>query len=156
MKDFNRKDYVQCFEMVELTIPAGVALGQAVSFNTIPQLRNQLDQTVLIQNIEVFPVTSYGASQVTAALAGMPVAEIPKTVLTLYVNGWESIKSIPLAKLAHIQDGTPSPFQQAMSFFDNLQNVDWDKSYVRFNAAAAGTPYVIPFGISYLKLLRRN
>jgi hypothetical protein len=141
------------YELVELTIPAGVAAGSRVAFNTIPQLRNQANQTITIQDIAVYPDTSYGHSQVTPTVVGFPVAEIPKGVLVLYVNGEESIKMIPLAELIHINDAA-NPFQQNWYPFNDLENVDWDKSYVQFNAAAAGNPYIIPFGIRYMRFMK--
>lgn len=143
---------IKRYELVELTIPAA-ATGR-VAFNTIPQLRNQADQRITIVDVEVFPITSYGASQNTNTIPGMAATEIPKAVLVLYVNGEESIKMIPLAKLLHIQDTTPIPFQQQLQGFANLENVDWSKSYVQFNAAAAGATYVIPFGVTYLRFQR--
>jgi hypothetical protein len=63
--------------------------------------------------------------------------------------------TFPLAMLNNIQDGV-TPFQWGEIEFDDLQKVDWTKSYFQFNAAAAGTPYVIPLGITYLKLNSNN
>lgn len=138
-----------------MTIPANTQ-GR-VSFNTIPQLRNQANQIITVQCIEVFTDNSYAHSQVTNTIVGMPAAELPKAVLTLYVNGEESIKMIPLAKLQHISsDGAAStPFQWQVQWFDDLTNVNWDQSYVQFNAASSGTQYVIPFGITYLRFLEQ-
>lgn len=143
------------FELVELTVPVGIAAGNRVPFNTIPQLRNQANQTITIKDIATYLVTSYGHSQVNNTVAGMPAAELPKCVLVLYVNGEESIKMIPLAELLHVNDAT-NPFQENWYPFDDLTNVDWDKSYVQFNAAAAGTPYVIPFGIRYIRFMKNT
>lgn len=143
---------IKRWELVELTVPAS-ATGR-VNFNTIPQLRNQSDQRIVIQNVEVFPITSYAASQNNSAVPGMPATEVPKAVLVLYVNGEESIKMIPLAKLIHVQDATPIPYSEQIQVLADLENVDWSKSYVQFNAAAAAATYVIPFGVSYLRFQR--
>lgn len=142
---------IKRWELVELTVPNGT-LGR-VTFNTIPQLRNQPDQIIVINDIDVFPETSYGNSQQTSTLPGLPGADIPKAVLVLYVNGEESIKMIPLAKLIHVNDFT-NPYQENIFGFDGLTNVDFDKSYVQFSTASAGGPYVIPFGVTYIRLVK--
>lgn len=144
MKDLKR------FEMVELPVTANNA-GR-FSFNAIPQLRNQADQQIIIQAITVFTVSTYTNSQNNNAVPGIALAEVPKVALVLYVNGEESVRLIPLALLITIQDFA-SVNQQVPYAFQNLQNVDFEKSYVQFNAAAAGTPYVIPFGIHYDRLV---
>lgn len=142
---------IKMFEIVELTIDANNP-GRFY-FQTQPQLRNQSDQIIIIRGIQLYMLPAYAASQVTNTVAGMPATEAVKAVLTLYVNGEESIKSIPLPQLYNIND-LASPFQQEIQTFADLQNVDFAKSYVQFSTAAAGTPYVIPFGISYIRMKR--
>lgn len=140
--------------MVELTI----SQNQPGRFNfvTQPQLRNQPDQIIIIKGIEVFQDTIYSFSQVTSTVPGAALAELIKAVLVLYVDGEETIKMIPLPMLVHTQNtNQPSVFQQEIQTFADLQNVAWEKSYVQFSVAAAGTPYVIPFGVTYLRM-RRN
>jgi hypothetical protein len=144
-------EQVKRFELVELLVPAST-FGR-VTFQTIPQLRNQPDQIIQITSIKVYPVTSYSNSQQTGTLPGMPVAEIPKGVLVLYVNGEESIKMIPLSQMIAINDFS-SPFQQELFGFDQLKNVDFDKSYVQFSSATVANAYVIPFGISYIRFVK--
>ena len=141
---------IKRFELVELTVPAN-ATGR-VTFNTIPQLRNQSNQNIYIKRIAVFLDTVYAFSQTTNSIPGMAAAELPKAVLVLYVNGEESVHMIPLAQLNHINDAA-SPFQQDAIEFDDLTNVDFDKSYVQFNQPAAAAQYVIPFGITYLRII---
>ncbi len=138
------------YELVELLVPVGA--GNRVSFTDIPQLRTQQDQEIFVRDIELFLVTVYSASQTNPGIPGMPVAEMPKAVLCLYVMGEERIHFIPLVKLNHIQDAVPNSFQQWPNSFDDLAKVDWAKSYVQFSAVPAGTPYVIPLGVTYLKL----
>ena len=142
---------IKRWELVELKVPAS-SLGR-VTFDTIPQLRNQPDQIIVIKDIDVFTLPVYANSQQTNSIPGMPNADIPKAVLVLYVNGEESIKMIPLAKLIHIEDGT-NPFQQELFGFEGLANVDFDKSYVQFASASTAALYVIPFGISYIRLVK--
>jgi len=144
---------IKRYEMVELTVSA----NQPGRFNfvTQPQLRNQPDQIIVVKGIQVFPDTVYSNSQTSAAVVGVPVAELPKAVLVLYVDGEESLHMIPLAQLINVNDtNNPSIFQQEIQQFADLKNVAWEKSYVQFSVAAAGTPYVIPFGISYIRMMR--
>lgn len=144
---------VKRFELVELLVPA-LSTGR-INFNTIPQLRNQANQIIVVKNIEVFAADTYANSQVTNTIAGMPITEIPKACLTLYVNGEESTHLMPLARLVHsINQTSPTPSQLWVEGFDDLSNVDFDKSYVQFNAASAAAQYVIPFGITYLRYMQ--
>jgi len=140
-------DKIKMFEIVELTINANQ--NGRFYFETQPQLRNQADQIIIIRGIQLYYVTAYANSQVTNTVPGVAATEVIKATLTLYVNGEESIKNIPLPQLNNINT---NPFQQEIQNFADLQNVDWAKSYVQFAAAAAGSPYIIPFGITYVRL----
>jgi hypothetical protein len=143
------------FELVELTVPANAPAGSRASFNTIPQLRNQANQRIIVTDICVYPDTSYAFSQVTNSIIGMPAAEIPKLAATFYINGEESLKIIPLTELIHVND-LSAPFLQNWYPFADLENLDWDKSYVQFNSAGNNATYVIPFGIRYIRLLSKG
>ena len=142
---------IKMFELVELTV-TGNNPGR-FTFVTQPQLRNQADQIIIIRGIKVYLDTVYSNSQVDASLVGFAATELPKAVLVLYINGQENVKMIPLAELVNINDGT-NPHQQEIEDFADLNNVAWEKSYVQFSVAAAGAPYVIPFGIAYLRMQR--
>lgn len=139
------------YEMIETIIPAN-AVG-AVPFPDVPNLRNQTDQSITVLDLEFFPIYVYGASFLNNTVTGTPVAEIPKIAIVLYVNGEESIRRIPLAKINYTEPptGTAAPFQHERVSFDKLRNVDWPKSYFQYNAAGAGAAYVLPIGVTYLK-----
>jgi hypothetical protein len=139
---------IQRYELVELLIPAGA--GNRVQFTDIPQLRTQNDQDIFVNQIEFFPLATYANSQTNQAIPGTPNAEIPKAVLCLYVQGEERIHYIPLAKLNTINSA--APFNVIETEFDSLARVDWTKSYIQFNAAVAGNPYIIPLGVNYVKI----
>lgn len=144
---------IKRFEMVELTVNANNP-GQ-FNFNTQPNLRDQPDQIVYVQGISVFPDTLYSNSQTSGAIAGVAMTEIPKAVLSLYVDNELSMFRLPLAMLINAQDNNqPSIFQQEILSFDNLRNVVWEKSFVQFSVAPVGAPYVIPFGITYIREVR--
>lgn len=142
---------IKTFELVELTINQNQP-GR-YNFVTQPQLRNQPDQIIIIKGIQVYPDSVYSNSQTDATLPGLAAAEVPKAVLVLYINGQENVKMIPLAQLININD-TAIPFQQEIQGFADLNNVAWEKSYVQFSVAAAGSPYVIPFGVTYIRMQR--
>ncbi|MES3018585.1 MAG: hypothetical protein V4721_12430 [Bacteroidota bacterium] len=138
------------YEMIEIIVPAGT-VGQ-VPFPDVPNLRNQQDQEIVILDIEFFPVYAYGASYLNNTIPGTPFAELPKAAMILYVNGEESIRRIPLSKINYSQNaGVGATFEQERVPFAQLRKIDFPKSYVQFNAALVGLPYVMPFGITYLK-----
>lgn len=141
---------IKRYELVELTVKSGQK-GK-INFQSIPQLRNQANQIIIIKAIDVFPDTDYEFSQFDNTVAGLPVALVKNAVLVLYINGEESVHLLPLSRLINTQDST-RPFAQEQAYFADLTNVDFDKSYVQLSAAP-GTDIVIPFGIWYLRMAR--
>jgi hypothetical protein len=136
--------------MIEVIVPAGTAGN--IPFPDVPNLRNQSDQRITVLDIEFFPNYAYGASFLNSTVPGTPIGEIPKSAIVLYVNGEESIRRIPLSKINYSQNmGIGATFEQERVAFDELNNIDWPKSYIQFNAALVGLPYIMPFGITYLK-----
>lgn len=145
-----KQNSIKRYELIEVIIPAS-STG-AVPFPDVPNLRNQSDQKITVIDIEFFPDYVYANSFVNTAVVGTPIGEIPKAAVVLYVNGEESIRRIPLGKLNYVQNaGIAAPFSIERIAFDELQNVDWPKSYIQFNAAAQATQYIIPIGVTYLK-----
>lgn len=140
---------IKRYEQIELQIPVGAPTK--VMFPDLPNLRNQIDQSIVIKDMEVITDTVMPTTPNDATNA--PIAELKKAVVVLYNSGEESIYRIPVLKLNRINDGT-NPFQQVWESFDDLRNVDWSKSYVLFSSAPANTPYSILFGVSYLKLTK--
>lgn len=147
----NTATIIKRYELVEVTVPNGQT-GK-VNFPSIPMLRNQSDQQIIIKNIEIFTVDEFANSQINNSVPGMPITEIQKIVLGLYVNGEETIHYIPIVKLRQI-NGASGGFQWNFPGVDNLSNVDLDKSYIQFSAASAGGTYIVPFGFTYLKNIR--
>jgi len=141
---------IKRYELIEVIIPAS-STG-AVQFPDVPNLRNQTDQKITVIDMEFFPDYVYANSFVNTAVPGTPIGEIPKAAIVLYVNGEESIRRIPLGKVNYSNNpGVGAPFSVERVAFDDLQNVDWPKSYIQFNAAAAALNYIIPIGVTYLK-----
>jgi len=141
---------IKRYEIIEVIVPLLTA-GQ-LAFPDVPNLRNTSEQQITIQDIEFFPNYAYGASFLNTAVVGTPIGEIPKIAMVLYVAGEESIRSIPLAKINYSENlGIGATFSRERVPFDNLQKVDWPKSYFKFNAALVGLPYIIPLGVTYLK-----
>jgi len=141
------------FELVEVTVPATAT--REIEFPTSSNLQNDTDQKIIITDIEVYPVYVQTGSIRTSGVGVLPVLEIPKVSLVWYYQGGEWIRNIPLAKLIYITPpiGTASPFSMERVAFDMLQDCAIDKCKVVYNTAPAGLPYVIPFGITYIKLV---
>lgn len=151
----NKNTNIKRYEMIETIIQAG-ATG-AVPFPDVPNLRNQTDQRIVVMDLEFFPDYVYARSFLNTTVIGTPVTEIPKIAIVLYVNGEESIRRIPIAKINYSQaPGVATVFEMERVSFDNLENVDWPKSYIQFNAAAQAVQYVLPIGVTYLKFKSQN
>lgn len=143
---------IKRYELIELSVKSG-ALGR-VNFPSVPQLRNQANQIVVITGIDVFTTKDVANSILDMNIPGLAPGDVSTLALTLNVNGEEQIYNMPLTRLINTSgDPTTDVFSESQVNFDNLTNVDFDKSYVTITSAAGGD-YVIPFGISYQRLER--
>lgn len=139
---------IKRFELVEMQVTAAVG---KINFLDNPNLRNQIDQNIVIRNITVYLPSVMANSPTGSGLATSPVSELQKAVLTLFVKGEQSIYRIPLLQFNRMAGGDayniePQPF-------DDLQNVDWSKSYVEFATLPTIAPaYSILLGVEYLKI----
>lgn len=141
---------IAMYDVVEVQIPA-VAVNQ-VPLPDVANLRDMSNQRITIFDIEVMCDYAYAASFRNQALPGLPFTELPKISLVLYYNNHEYIRWIPLAKLNYTQNGgVGASFQQERTSFADLKDVVWPKSYLQFNAALVGTPYIVPLLITYWK-----
>jgi hypothetical protein len=141
---------IKRYETIEIIIPAGSA--GSVPFPDVPNLRNQNDQKIIVVDMEFFPDYVYGASFLNTTIPGTPIGEIPKAAAVIYYNGEEAIRRIPLGKINYTENlGIGAPFQHERTSFDELNDVIWPKSYIQFNAAIAGAPYIIPITVTYYK-----
>jgi hypothetical protein len=139
--------------LVEIPIPA-----QAVTRVAIPDqvmLKSYPGHTVLIKAIECISnkVLTNGMTQpgINAVRA-----EIIKASLVLYVEGWEKVQYIPLARLISMADtdsavATTIPFVWNPVTFENLARVDWTKSYIQYasGTTSVGTAYNFILGVQY-------
>lgn len=140
------KSKITRYEQIELRILTGAPTK--VMFPDTANLRNQADQKITIKFIEV--ITAAVLAVTPNGSPNAALAELQKAVLVLYVTGKESIYRIPLLKLNRVHDYV-SPYQPEGQDLDDLQAVDWSKSYVQFSSAPnAAVPYTILFGVSYL------
>lgn len=140
---------IKRYEQIELQIPTGAPTK--VMFPDLPNLRNQTDQKIIIKFLEVITATVMPTTPNGATNA--PIAELKKAVIVLYNSGEESIYRVPLLKFNRINDFA-NPYQQQWESFDDLQDVDWAKSYLLFASAPANTPYSVLLGVSYLRFQR--
>jgi hypothetical protein len=142
---------IKFYQIVELTVPNGT-LGQ-LDFPDVPNLRNDEDQKVVITDIEFFPITVYAFSRLNQVTPGPTSADLPNISLTIYNANEQNINGIPILKLNYTQSDPAAfiPFQQERARFEQLERVAWLKCFVQYTAVSTGGPYVLPFGITYMK-----
>jgi hypothetical protein len=144
-------------ELVELIIPAG-STGTRFPYPDIPQLRDDTTQDIVICGIEAYSVDALPLSGNGNDVASF--AQLQNSFLTLYIEGEESMRQMPLVRL--------NPMFQALNtgvtlnVADPLQTeylkVDWNKSYIQAAAPygtvdAPNTQFSIMLTVWYKKLL---
>jgi hypothetical protein len=141
--------------LVEIPIVAGT---QRQNLPDVQQLRSQEGQVIIIKAIRLI-TPKVLTNAITLAGTNAPVTELRKIALTLYCEGWEKGKYIPLLVLNDVADSdaavaTTIPFRNVATKLDNWRNVDWAQSYIQFGngVAPAGAPYIIMLEVEYEKL----
>jgi hypothetical protein len=141
------------YEAVELIIPANA--GQTkFNFPDIPQLRSDVTKDIIVQGIKTFSIVERPLDFNGVPVASM--AQLQNAMLTLYIDGEQSINNIPLTELMNSQNFANTFYSQIIpNEYDNLM-IDWTKSFVScatpFNAAGANTQFAFLFGMSYRRL----
>lgn len=136
-------------------IETAIAVGNnRIAIQDQPMLKSYAGHRVVIKSLELITAKAL-TNGVNVNGATITRADIIKMVLVLYCEGWEQVQYIPLSRLIAIQDadsavGTTIPFMKDATFFENLKDVDWTKSYF---LTAAGTTIatagVIILGVQY-------
>lgn len=135
-------------------VPVTVNGAGRINFPDVQQLRDMIDQRVIIKAIRLITadIVTNGAIQ---PFATAPVAELQKMYMVIYCEGWEKAQYIPLLILndTTVPGGT-IPHRYHKTQFDNWMNVDWSKTFIQYanTTASAGAPYVILFDVEYVKL----
>jgi hypothetical protein len=139
------------YELVEVVIDANAAVGQLNLPNNVATLTNNPERKIFIKDIEVFPDYAQTGSIKNNGTPGLPVAEVPKISIALYYNEGVFIRYIPIAKLIYTvpPGNVDCPYQHERVAFDNLYPFDLGQSFLQFNTAPAGMPYVVPIGFTY-------
>lgn len=140
--------------LIEVPIAAA---AQRVNFPDIQQLRSYAGNVIIIKKLRLihFEVLANG---ILTAAANMPIVDLQNSVVTIYAEGWEKGKSIPVLDLNDINDqvsaaGTTVPFRTSQPSFDNWAAVDWPQSYIQFaNGQSASVAGVFIFEAEYVKL----
>lgn len=148
----SRETIISRYELVEVSVPAGTAVGQVNFPSSISNLQNDPTRSIYIKDIEFFPDYAQGFSVRNQATPGTPVAEIPKISVSIYYDGKVNIRYMPIAKLNYTQPpaNINAPFQHERVAFDLLYPVMIDQCFLQFNAAPAGLPYIVPLGFTYI------
>lgn len=139
------------FELVELKILANTQqLNAQTEFQEQAQLRNDSTQSITIRAIE-----TYCNQTISNAPSGNPVAtpdQIKSAFLVLNIKTFEFENLIPLGALNRIYSDPANyaPFVQDLFLFDDINQVQWAKSFVQFaNGAGDNDPYSFLFGVHY-------
>jgi hypothetical protein len=139
---------VKRYDMISVAFPAGTTATKLI-FPDQPQLRG-----AKVHGIDVVYTTVdiNGIANINYVATGI----IQNTFLTLYFNGEEGIKQIPLAELTHIQ-GNNTAFANTVGQYNTNgimgmagQVITWTKSYLTLAAPtppAVNSVYVI--GVYY-------
>lgn len=120
-----------------------------------PNLRNQIDQKIIIKALRVIPDTVL-TNAPQDGNANATLAELQKCSLILYCEGWEKGQNIPLLTLVDtFTEASGIPWHNRTMQFANWENVDWNKSsivYANGTGGSAGQPYTFVLEVEYVKI----
>jgi hypothetical protein len=142
------------YELVELVIPANSS-GTRFPYPDIPQLRDDTTQDIVIMGLETFSIDAMPLSPNGNTVATM--AYLLNSFLTLYIEGEESMRQVPLVRLQPVwQSNTAGNLQGLLKELaaENLR-IDWNKSYIQAAApygGGANAQFSIMLGVWYKKL----
>jgi hypothetical protein len=142
------------YELVELVIPAN-STGTRFPFPDIPQLRDDTTQDIVIMGFETFAVDTLPLSANGNPVISM--ADLRNSFLTLYIEGEESVRQVPLVRLQPIWQSLNTGLLQGIQTELAVENlrVDWNKSYIQAAEAYDGgtnDQFSILLGVWYKKL----
>lgn len=144
------------YELVELVIPAA-STGTRFPYPDIPQLRDDTTQDIIICGLEAFPVDALPLAP--SGNAVMTFAQMQNSFLTLYVEGEESVRQLPLIRLNPMRQasGTGTTLNVVERLPVEYLKVDWNKTYIQAAApfgtvGAPNTQFSIMVGVWYKKL----
>lgn len=121
-------------ELVELIIDAGTTASR-FPYPDIPQLRDDTTQDIIITGLRTYSVENMPNSANGNAVA--TTAQLTNSFLTLYIEGEESVRRLPLIDLLNnFQNGSNTVIAGFLPQELEFLKVDWNKSYIE-----AGLPY---------------
>lgn len=145
------------YDKVEIIIPNNFT-ANFIPIPDQPQLRSDQTQDIVIQAIETFTQFDQALSDTGKTMP--TVAQLIATMLTLYIDGEESVFQIPLTQLHRCVSvdgaGATVPHVRDLQTFDNVM-VSWDKCQLfnpannGWNTGAAGQ-FSFMLGVHYLRL----
>ena len=139
-------------QLIEIPITANGLSN--IQFPDIPELRNQIDQTVIIKAIRCIPAAVLSNAPSTGN-AVAPNTELIKMTVVLYSQGWEKGKNIPINTLIDtFIEGSGTPWKDRTTQLANWRNLDFNKCQVKFSngTVSAGSPYSVILEVEYVKL----
>jgi hypothetical protein len=143
------------YELLELVIPPNYGASR-INYPDIPQLRDDTTQDIIIRGIETFSIEAMPLSAQGGVVA--TTVQLQNAFLTLYVDGEESVRRIPLIRLNNMFQAAAAgtSFQEfERTELENLK-IDWNKTYIEFaqppNTGGANAQFSIMLGVIYKKL----
>ena len=154
-----KEEPISCLELVETQVTSDLDGQYTVQLPDSQQLRSDQDQTIIVKAIQVTSpeVLTNG---VISGLATSPVTEMQKISLVLYSMGWERVHYLPLLRMNDVSTpGGAAPHRYYGTRFNDLQKVDWPKSFFKYSGGTGGvvsadTPYCIMLTVEYVKLIK--
>lgn len=144
------------YELVTLNIPAA-SFGTRFSYPDIPQLRDDTTQDIIICGLETFSVDALPLTPAGNAVATF--AQLQNSFLTLYIEGEESVRQVPLIRLFPLRQAasTGTTFNAVERLPTEYLKVDWNKSYIQAatpfgTTGSPNTQFSIVLGVWYKKL----
>lgn len=125
-----------------------------VAFPDVPELRNQIDQAVIIKALRCIP-DSVLTNAPVSGFAVAPLTELQKISLILYCEGWQKGKNIPILTLVDtFTEASGIPWKDRTTQLANWENVDWNKSTLQFSngQVSAGQPYTVLLEVEFVKI----
>lgn len=133
-----------------IEIPVVIAGTSVIKFPDVPELRNTLDQKIIVKGLRLITADVMPIAPVQGG-ANAPLTELQKMTVILKSEQWEKGEYIPILKFNDtFTEGSGTPWRTRTTKFDDWTDVDWPQCKIVF---ANGTSSVLPGGNQYTVVL---
>lgn len=136
-------------QLIEILIPANVT--STVALPLIQQLTSDTRKLIVIKSLRLVTVGEIPVAPVSG-LPNAALTELVKIFFTIYAEGWEKGKLIPLLSLNNtFIEGSGIPYRSRTTKLANWDAVDWNLSNLIWanGTPSNGTAYAIIFEAEY-------